>query len=389
MPEIDLDQYGAVINCECNACGSRRPANLTTLATCGVCEGLYGEGVECYCRPCSVCATIFNAVAIVMCAACLETHPPCSYCGGVVEELQGCRCGAAGLCPGCMRRHRNCANPVRINSYGYKPPAKFTGDGPLYLGVELEVDRGQAEEGSRRRAVEWEENPGGVLDGLGELSQDNTLFYFKSDGSLVNGFEIVTHPCSLPYHKEEFPWQGVLDAVKAMGLQSHNTRTCGLHVHASRLGFGRTAKQQEIVLGRLIMLWHRHWWRYAQMSRRRTKELAQWCLPNREAADVAEEDMVTMLETVKKPGDRSVAINTWPWDQGDRKKETVEFRLFKGTLNYSSLMAALEIVHHSITLAKDWKFEKVVESKWGEVVGDAQERGYNYLTEYVKERGVE
>jgi len=278
-------------------------------------------------------------------------------------------------------------NTTTIHSYSYKPPAKFAGDGPLYLGVELEVDRERKQ--GRRRIVDWHENPDGVLDPLSLLSQSNTLFYFKDDGSLDNGFELVTHPCSLSYHQASFPWQDVLEELKKTGLQSHNTQTCGLHIHASRLGFGRTTKQQEAVLGKLIMLWGRHWWRYAQLSRRRVRELSSWCLPNREAVDVVEEDMVEMLETVKKPSNRSVAINTVPWEQGDRGKETVEFRLFKGTLDYGSLMAALEIVHHSITLAKSWRFDKVVKSRWRDVVRDAEERGYAYLVDYVKERGVE
>jgi len=280
-------------------------------------------------------------------------------------------------------------NTTTIHPYSYKPPAKFAGDGPLYLGVELEVDRERERRGKRGRIVDWHENPDGVLNPLSLLSQSNTLFYFKDDGSLENGFELVTHPCSLSYHQASFPWQDVLEELKKTGLQSHNTQTCGLHIHASRLGFGQTTKQQEAVLGKLIMLWGRHWWRYAQLSRRRVQELSSWCLPNREAVDVVEEDMVEMLETVKKPSNRSVAINTVPWEQGDRGKETVEFRLFKGTLNYSSLMAALEIVHHSITLAKSWRFDKVVKSRWRDVVGDAEERGYTYLVDYVKERGVE
>ena len=123
------------------------------------------------------------------------------------------------------------------------------------------------------------------------------------------------------------------------------------------------------------------------MSRRRTKELSTWCLPNREAVDVAEEDMVEMIESVKKPGNRSVAINTNPWEGGE--KATAEFRLFKGTLQHSSLMAAIEIVHHSITISQTWKFDKIATSKWADVVKDAEEREYKYLTAYVAERGVE
>ena len=78
---------------------------------------------------------------------------------------------------------------------------------------------------------------------------------------------------------------------------------------------------------------------------------------------------------------------TSPWE--NEEQATAEFRLFKGTLQHDSLMAALEIVHHSITLSQDWKFDKIATSKWAEVVADAEERGYKYLTAYVAERGVE
>ncbi len=409
MPDTELDQWGAVLGCEGACCMVLRPtttmATITDrfitqgelvtsapiagadLTTCPTCNTLYGEGVRCACRPCIYCDTIYASSVQMMCSTCLTNRRACNNCGDsyLSTDLQSCRCRVSGLCRDCIRYYHNqCNNPVAIHPYNYKPPALFSGDGPLYLGVELEVDRGRKNKVSHS----WEENPRNILDPLGVLSQDNSLFYLKRDGSLRAGFELVTHPCSLSYHQASFPWPEVLEELRRVGLQSHNTETCGLHIHASRKGFGRTRKRQEVVLGRLVMLWNRHWWRYAQMSRRRVVEL-RWCAPNREAADVVEEDMVEMLEQVKKPGDRAVAINTLPWDQEDSRKETVEFRLFKGTLNHTSLMAALEIVHHSITLCQSAEWPKVIKGKWSGVVEDAEEREYTYLTEYVKERGVE
>ena len=55
----------------------------------------------------------------------------------------------------------------------------------------------------------------------------------KSDGSLDNGFEIVTGPSSLEYHKTK--WERLFqiqDCVKI--IKSWNTDTAGLHIHIGR-----------------------------------------------------------------------------------------------------------------------------------------------------------
>jgi len=413
MPAGDMEESGARVGCDCAGCERERReyrqtiggnsiateiisiefdevtvAPVIELVECERCGALRDENVRCACSTCRFCSTLIDTSPLMICSDCFSQRMMCSRCGLVYlpVELHSCTCGVENLCGECIRSHRDC-RPTKIHSYSYKPPPQFQGSGPLYLGIELEVDRGRKDEG---RGRDWSRNPGDRLDKIGELSDGNKLFYLKSDSSLSAGFEIVTHPCSLTYHQEEFPWQEVLERVKEIGLQSHDTETCGLHIHASRLGFGKDLTRQEMVLGRLMMLWNRHWWRYAQLSRRKTKELSSWCLPNREAVGVVEEDMVTMLETVKKPGSRSVAINTQPWEGGrEGGNGTAEFRLFKGTLNYDSLMAALEIVHHSISISKSWQFKKIAKSRWGDVLADAEKRGYSYLTKYVQERGAE
>ncbi len=40
----------------------------------------------------------------------------------------------------------------------------------------------------------------------------------------------------------------------SLGYRSHQACTCGLHIHISRLAFGRTAAQQEAAIARLLLL---------------------------------------------------------------------------------------------------------------------------------------
>ena len=119
-----------------------------------------------------------------------------------------------------------------IQDYYYKPAFSFYGTGPRFLGVELEVD-GAGE--SDRNA--WE------LLSIANQGGEKRLFC-KHDGSLDDGFELVTHPMSLDYHQKEMPWPQILRKAAEMGYTSHQAGTCGLHVHVSRAAFGNTERNR-------------------------------------------------------------------------------------------------------------------------------------------------
>ena len=78
-------------------------------------------------------------------------------------------------------------NGKAIKNYSYKPEPIFYGEGPLFLGVELEIDKGG----------EDSHNAQTLLD---IANADEEKIYCKHDGSLNDGFEIVSHPMSLDYH---------------------------------------------------------------------------------------------------------------------------------------------------------------------------------------------
>ena len=57
------------------------------------------------------------------------------------------------------------------------------------------------------------------------------LFYFKQDSSVLNGWETVSHPCTLSFWKQ-VDFRAYFDKLKSLGMDEHDT--CGLHVHVSR-----------------------------------------------------------------------------------------------------------------------------------------------------------
>ncbi len=69
--------------------------------------------------------------------------------------------------------------------------------------------------------------------------------YIKSDGSLDDGMEIVSHPMTLDFHKQ-FCWKEIMRKAISLGYRSHQTGTCGLHIHVNRDSLGEDHDDQEI-----------------------------------------------------------------------------------------------------------------------------------------------
>lgn len=131
------------------------------------------------------------------------------------DDSNGC------TCYDCTRtRQRSRGGRSSLYDYSYKPSPVFHGDGPLFIGPEIEVEAGDAD---RDECINF------AHEKLGELG------YLKSDGSLEYGFEIVTHPMAYGWAMENFPWD-MLTELKRMGCYTESSHT-GLHVHVSRAGF--------------------------------------------------------------------------------------------------------------------------------------------------------
>jgi len=124
----------------------------------------------------------------------------------------------------------SCCNPVSpgratVHDYYYRPTPVFYGDGPTFMGFELEMETGPDREQSTGRAL---------LDVFDANATTRDLAYLKHDGSISYGFEMVTHPMSYNWAIDNFPFD-VLDLAKRRRARAADS--CGLHIHVNRDGF--------------------------------------------------------------------------------------------------------------------------------------------------------
>ena len=326
----------------------------------GFCDYCYGLYARCAC-PCSNILPrsqmeVYPGTSRLVCQRFYYSSTvACPICHGVVvaQHLSACgRCGTVEMCESCLYSEHDHPS-ARIHDYSYRPQPHFLGNGTrLYMGVELEVDGGELSN--------WQ------LDKLWDWSDDERLFYLKEDGSLEDGFEVVTQPATLSYHRRQFPWRDVLQYLKDCGYRSHATTTCGLHVHVSKAGLGRSLSEIDQTIGKLVLLFWRHWTEIVQFSRRRSRSLETWAKPNHERGPAV--PILQKLDDCKYTYDRYMAINTQP-------RDTIEFRLFRGTLERGGLLAALEFVQTAIDLCMQNGTSWIYHSSWQ----DVQRAGSKYL----------
>ena len=298
-----------------------------------------------------------------LCQDCYDRHyTNCHSCGDIIRISQTYyACESDGNeYPFCYDCYTSRASRKPIQDYYYKPEPLFRGDGNRYLGVELEID-GAGEDNDN------------AVDILHIANAEQPLAYCKHDGSLDDGFEIVTHPMTLDYHKNEMPWQEIVDRAKVLGYTSHQAGTCGLHVHVNRTAFGETEAQQDAVIARILYFVEKNWAELLKFSRRTQHQLDQW------AARYGYKDQPKEILDHAKSGchaGRYTAVNL-------TNADTVEFRMFRGTLKCNTLIATLELLDCTIDAAIYLTDDDLKAMSWSSfVLGCTQPE----LMQYLKER---
>ena len=128
-----------------------------------------------------------------LCQNCYEKHyTRCGDCGIVINYDTAHRFEGNEYDSYCYYCYSKPRENVAIHNYSYKPAPIFYGDAAVnrYFGVELEIDDGGKENDNAYHLLQ-------VANRTAET------IYIKTDGSLNNGFEIVTHPMTLDYHMNE------------------------------------------------------------------------------------------------------------------------------------------------------------------------------------------
>ena len=257
-------------------------------------------------------------------------------------------------CSSCWDEHNDI-----IHEYNYTPDLVFHGKGLRHFGVELEIDDGGTVNSNAQKLLDI-------------ANKDVENLYIKTDGSLDEGLELVTHPMTLEYHLNEIPWAEVLRKAQSMGYLSHAAGTCGLHVHISRLAFGCTYEQQEAAIARLLYFVEKFWAELLRFSRRTQSQMNRWAARYGIRLTPSEQ----MNHAKNSCARRYTAVNL-------TNADTVEIRMFRGTLKLNTLKATLQMVNHLVEVAISMSDIAVQELSWFDFLDNINEPE---LIQYLKER---
>lgn len=296
-----------------------------------------------------------------LCQSCYDRYYiACSCCGRIISENDAFYPSDDDDETLCYECYNHCHLQGKIHDYYYKPDPVFYGNGSRYLGVELEIDGGGE---SQTNATKIEK----------VANYQESLLYCKHDGSLNDGFELVTHPLTLKYHQEKMPWAKVLHKAAQLDYTSHQAGTCGLHIHVNRTAFGDTEDRQDACIARILYFFEKHWEELLKFSRRTQYQLNQW------AARYGYKDQPKeILEHAKKGyhAGRYTCVNL-------TNHNTIEFRIFRGTLKPNTLIATLQLVDRICDMALYLSDEEIKSISWTSFASGCQEPE---LVQYLKER---
>lgn len=333
-----------------------------------ICENCQRRAIPCtYCDTRILEEDNFGTSEIPLCENCRNEHYyECSECQALGERCYAReRPDGALICPACNEKFEEEAKI--IHSYNYRPKEfVFHGtDSQHFYGIEVEMDEGG----------ESIENALALMDIANERSEH---IYTVHDGSLRCGLELVSHPCTLKYHKEQLPWQEIFDKAIKLGYKSHMTNTSGLHLHCNLSGLSENQYTQDQIIAKILYFFELHWLSLLKFSRRTPAQLRQWA--NRYGYS---EDTNALLDAAKLSSGlgRYAAVNLQSKQYG-----TIEFRIFRGTLKKTTLLAAIQLVDQIIYNCKELSEEELKLLSWQDFVLGIDEAEKPELINYLKKR---
>lgn len=329
-PEEDMCEFcGSCLNgcCECfvcPGCDSRHENNNNECHECGECEEIC-----CQCWYCYGCATRHRE-RVDCCSDCERCFDSCECTGDDDDDEDS------------SNILNYSANPLDYLNFFGKPKDR------LFMGVELEVEADNNHEAGEK-AGDWK-----------YAARDWLIC--KHDGSLDHGFEIVTAPSDLPTHAEK--WTRLLGnkSLKA-GLTSWKTDTCGMHVHLSRNAIS------PLTLGKLLVF----------INSEKTRD---------KVVTIAGRDTFYSGDYSAKKVTSSISRGYWDNkicpNYGNTRyeainlanRDTIEYRIFKGTLDLTHVLANVEFCHATVKWAEQCSIRDC--ESWDNFMAWTKKQGKTY-----------
>ena len=240
----------------------------------------------------------------------------------------------------------------------------------VLLGLELEMEI--------ESKYDLDDRAGLLLSSLGQYqtSSDNYLYALcEDDCSIDRGFEMVTAYTGLEVHAKQLEFFD----TRFKGATSHNTSTCGLHVHICKSDM-TTLHASKMVLfindpanhDLVFALARRDQSSYCKIYDKKSDK--SWI--KNALLRTKRKDQIQSLNP-----DRYEALNF----QNDK---TVEFRLFKGTLKYETIMACLEFTFATWHFCREASTSQLTTAGFLDFICRPENRkDTKFLRSYLREKG--
>lgn len=284
----------------------------------------------------------------------------CEDCGEVYHTDYACWCESdeCYYCEDCIDNHES----QYISEYHDHDYDEFKmtnedeeNNNKLFFGMELEIES---------NVCQSHDN---LAEAILNLTDD---FVFEQDGSLSNGFEIISMPFSKNYMKEKLQskLEKMLRLIYNYNYDSKNT--CGLHFHISYEAIRSIPNLLKIVEYYKEEL--------TILSRREESSLNRWSpfyTKNFDKEEITDEIIEEIVDDYQS---RYHAINL-------DNNYTVEFRIFKSTTDHKTLMATWELVNNIVAFANDHEVELNAMPSFEEI---ATYQENNYISKYMETMGL-
>jgi hypothetical protein len=285
-------------------------------------------------RECSCCHKFFNRQDFltykenIYCKICFDkSFKICPMCNNTFQKdkITHKIRGKYSVCDKCF----NYYGP--ITTYEEKPKIEFQGKPPHYYGIELEVE--VQNKSKEERGVKAQK----VIDLFGDFA------IVKEDGSLSCGFEICTQPASKEEHLVR--WNKFFDNLPDNLVSFNSERgNCGLHIHCSKKPLSL------LTIAKIVVFVN------DENNQPHIETIAGRRSCNYSCICKKKYGTVKRIGTLSR-SDRYEAVNLVNHD-------TIEFRIFKGTLKRESFFKAIEfcdaliqfcmVGNYGITYCRNW-----------------------------------
>lgn len=278
----------------------------------------------------------------ILCHSCYESdYIECHNCGCFVPLWEAYNYGEDMYCEDCYREL------IPDCVYGYhsfdnwnilSTPNEILSNDMELIGLEIEVDSDCCIEKDVIEESHERLNGDGV---------------YMSDGSLDNGFEIVTHPMTKEYIYKNFKENitNVMEILKNNDVEGYNKG--GIHIHVSD---NMISSELSTVLKGLLNKQYKDFW--ITLTQRNETKLNQWA------------ELYPINKTT-----RYQALNY------DSRTNTFEFRIFNSSTRVDRIFKNIEVVYSLIDFAKSKNASTNIEDYIAYIMNNRYK--YNYLFNFM------